>query len=644
MHEALIVCGGLEPPRSQGDDLIELDVSRDAPAARRIDFDTTKLCAPLVDDLPDVLADALELAAYVFCADRLVKRGGSKAGRGIGSEWQRHLRFRIPVRCSAVWQRADVHSTLVATLSFLSGDRFSFEFHASRRPVSLEPHLGFSDSNAQTIRPDLLLLFSGGLDSLAGVARDVIGAGRKAILVTHHSANAIIDLQHRLANEIEARTPPGTVFYLPVRLRRGQDQPCEHSQRLRSFLFATLGMAYARMFGLDTVTFYENGITSFNLPIAEHVLGTRASRTTHPKVLASYGRLFSLLLGEPVSVVNPFLWQTKTDIVRTVASHGCADLIGLTTSCASVRDYSMTRRQCGVCSQCVERRMAMLAAGIDEKEAYATDMLLGPVTAPTALTMIGGHLLRARRLSTMSRHAFLSNHGQAFRALGEIGPSVAEAAERTFLLHQRYGTEFVAAVEQALGQHATIDGMRAIHSSSLLDMLLKRPAQERPFLDPTEQAASASDQAASAPPVRAGTIVLAIDHSRKRVIFSDGPILTSNHYRIVSALNEHRQAQIDNGMQLPNCSYLATRRLMESVVMEEDTLRTNVSRLRSKLNREFEAHTGYRLDQQDVIQSSEWQGYRLNPYVMVVAPQNLVQRPQTSRKSRATVTPPAVTA
>jgi len=646
MREALIVCGGLAAPTAGRErELVELDVSRDAPSGRRIDFDTTKLCAPLADDLPDVLADALELAAYVYCADRLVTRGGGKAGRLIGSEWQRHLTFRIPVRCYDLWQRPQVRSTLVDTLSFLSGDRFNFEFEPTTRPVSLDPHLGFGDRNAQTIRPDQVMLFSGGLDSLAGVARDVIGAGRRAILVTHQSANAIIDLQDRLAQQIEARTRPGSVFYLPFRLRRGKDQPREHSQRLRSFLFATLGMAYARMFFLNTVQFYENGITSFNLPVAEHVVGTRASRTTHPQVLNAYGKLFSLLLGTSVSFVNPFLWNTKTDVVRMIDGNGCRDLIRLTTSCAAVRGYSMTRQQCGVCSQCVERRMAMIAAGVEEtEEPYGTDILLGPVKEATALTMIGGHLLRARRLSDMSQHAFLSNYGQAFRSFASIGASPAAAAEQTYRLHNRYGKEFVDAVHLKLSRYATIDGLRCIQGQSLLGMLQNRSHDARPYADPIESEAPAAVQAAAIREVVPRTIVLAIDCHKKQITFADGLVLGGNTYRIIEALHAHSKAMIDTGVEPLSCPHLQTRTLTQHLKMEETALRQNIKRLRNRLEKHYAAFTGYPLDREDVVQGREWQGYRLNPHVVVVEPERLVARPKTSRKSAFGVTPPGMQA
>jgi hypothetical protein len=76
------------------------------------------------------------------------------------------------------------------------------------------------------------------------------------------------------------------------------------------------------MIGLSRLRFYENGVVSLNLPPSAQVVGARASRTTHPGVLAGFGALFTALLGKEFVVQNPFLWDTKTDVVKRVAGPG----------------------------------------------------------------------------------------------------------------------------------------------------------------------------------------------------------------------------------------------------------------------------------------------------------------------------------
>lgn len=637
MPETLVLCGGATGSGRDRGKLLELDVRPGADAARRIDFSTDSVAAPLLDDLPDVISDALEVAAYVYGADRLVRRGGSRAPKGIGSEWERQFRFRIPVRQPSVWQTSEVRAALVEVLSFLSGDRFEFVFEQAIGPVSLEPYLGFADPNAQVIRPDQVILFSGGLDSLAGVARDVVGSGHRAILVSHQSANVTTHLQNELAGAIAERTPPRQTFHAPVRVRRGSEQPLEYSQRLRSFLFATLGMAYASMFGLKSVQFYENGITSFNLPVAEHVLGTRASRTTHPRVLAGYEKLFSALLDEPVAFTNPFLWNTKADIVRMISEHGCADLLPLTTSCAAVRNLSMTGLQCGTCSQCVERRVAMAAAGLERLEKkYECDMFLGPIEDPQGITMVEGHLLRARRLATMTQRGFAARHGQTFRALSSVADTPQRVMQDMFNLHQRYGVEFEQVVNQQLARHATVDGMRAIRHPSLLGMLLPEPAERAVYRDPVEIEPPASQQAVKPRP-NIGTIVLAIDEDRKRVMFTDGPILTGRQYEFLKILAHKAREARATGRPL-DPPHISTRELLKRMNTNDVNLRRIVERTRSKLRKTFEETTHYLLSPHDIIESDRWRGYRLNPSVAVVSPEEMPVARAMSRSPRDSVT------
>jgi hypothetical protein len=49
-------------------------------------------------DLPPLLVDLLEIAAYVYSADQAVPKGGTQSF-DYGNSWDRSLRFRIAVRC-----------------------------------------------------------------------------------------------------------------------------------------------------------------------------------------------------------------------------------------------------------------------------------------------------------------------------------------------------------------------------------------------------------------------------------------------------------------------------------------------------------------------------------------------------------------
>ena len=126
-------------------------------------------------NVPDVLADLLEVASYVYAADSAISRGGeidAQMGRG----WRRKFRFEIPVRLPGLWSSDPVLSALVETLGFLSDDSYEFEFKATIDAPIKEEYFEFKDKEETSFMPDEVILFSGGLDSLSGTGR---GTGRE---------------------------------------------------------------------------------------------------------------------------------------------------------------------------------------------------------------------------------------------------------------------------------------------------------------------------------------------------------------------------------------------------------------------------------------------------------------------------------
>ena len=85
---------------------------------------------------------------------------------------------------------------------------------------------------------------------------------------------------------------------------------------MRSFLYVSIGATVAQMLGQRNVRFYENGVVSLNLPVSAQVVGSRATRTTHPRVLEDFGKLIGLVAGSTFTVENPFKWQTKGEVIE----------------------------------------------------------------------------------------------------------------------------------------------------------------------------------------------------------------------------------------------------------------------------------------------------------------------------------------
>lgn len=625
MPERRVFCGDLTTSRRRSDDL-HIDLNATAGLPTRVNLEIGDLSKPLADPIPEELIDLLEIATYVFCADQFTKRGSSQM-KHMGAEWRRQFRFRIPVRRTDVWTDPEIAEALKETLGFLSEDEYEFSFERASHLRPLQIYLPLNDPAAQKIMPEEVVLFSGGLDSLTGAVEAMVGDKKRVALVSHRSSNMIASKQTGLSAELRERTPPKTFFYVPVSINKGHEEATEFTQRTRSFMFATLGFVVARMFGRHDLSFYENGVVSINLPISEHVLGARASRTTHPRFIVDCSRLFSLLLSNEFKINNPYLWKTKTDVVRTLADRGCPDLIARSFSCTRVREATRENRHCGVCSQCIDRRFAILAAGLsayDPPENYAVDLFTGAQKAGADLTMVESYVLRAQKLASMSQEAFAANYGQIFRAIPYLSGSAEENVIKLWDLHRRHAHDVTSVIDGELKAKASIEAVLSLPPTSLLSMVLSPIAAQPAYSDPIEAEPAAPQQAvADTHDYSWRRIRFALDSASHEVIFEGGLIFAGVMFHLIAALAEDFASDLATGRGPREYRYLKAAKLAERLRIDLPSLRRRVSRARRKLEAGFLNRFDQQLDSEDIIQSKEWNGYRLNPYLQLLNPAQL---------------------
>jgi 7-cyano-7-deazaguanine synthase in queuosine biosynthesis len=612
----------LRPTRNIADAL-HLDVNAPPGSSNRVNLRLEDLSRPLADVIPDQLVDLLEIAAYVYCADQFTSRG-TNLMTDMGVRWRRRFHFRIPVRCSHVWRQPEVGMVLRDTLNFLSEDEFEFDFAEAKDSLPFQSYLDFGDPSAQVISPDEVILFSGGLDSLAGTVDALIRRQKKVILVSHQGSKLIASKQNALVSALRDRTTKGSLFHIPTVINKGQEEATEFTQRTRSLMFASLGLIVARMFGRNALSFYENGVVSINLPIAEHVLGSRASRTTHPRVLSDFGKLFSVLLDEQFTVENPYLWKTKSDVVRIIAESNCSDLVSSTLSCTRVREATKTGLHCGVCSQCIDRRFGVLGAGMaahEPADSYAVDLFTGAHDAGPDLTMIESYVARAQKLGTMSEQGFLASYGQIFRLLSHLEGPADENARRVWDLHRRHGMEITSAVNAAMKEHASIAHALTLPPSSLLSMIASPVAQQPRYVDSIEAEPTAAAQAADDKhDYNVPQIVLELNTVEEKVIFRGGIEFGGSIYSLVAALAQEVEKDLAAGTPTAQRRFVEGWRLADRLKVEEPIMRRRVARARRKIETAFRETHHLSLERDDVIQNVDRQGYRLSPYVLLLKP------------------------
>jgi hypothetical protein len=466
--ERLVLCGGAEPSGGAGSDPEPVRLWLSGPH-RNVHRHLDDVLASMYTEVPAVFLDLIDLACYVYAADQAIVRGGGGVA-DCGDAWRRNLVFHVPVREPDFWRADPVRDALVSALSFLSEDEYRFEFAPLDEPINLLLDCGGTAFDGYV---EDVVMFSGGLDSLAGAVQETVTDRRKVLLLNHRSTDKVVPRHEALLAGLAGHAGDARPHHVRVRVNKDKPLGRAFTQRPRSFLFAALGATFATMIGLNRLRFYENGVVSLNLPLSAQVVGARASRTTHPRVLAEFGRLVSLLTGKPFRVENRFLWATKADVVRTIAAAGCGDLIGRSTSCGHTWELTRQHTHCGRCSQCVDRRVAVLAAeqeAHDPGDAYGVDLLTGARPKGQDRVLLAAYLETANQVERMTDLQFVTRFGgELSRAVPFIGGPPEEAARGVLDLYRRHARDVTGVVDRAIAEHR-----RAIRRRELPDTCLVR--------------------------------------------------------------------------------------------------------------------------------------------------------------------------
>lgn len=425
----------------------------------------------MMDNVPSAFVDLLEIATYVYCADQAVTRGGDGVNN-LGADWRRRLFFRIPVREPDLWSSKKVRSALLTTLGFLSEDEYDFEFTKLTDGPPVQEYL-FTGQNDGPERIEEVALFSGGLDSLGGAVQEAVVDKRRIALITHQPTRKLVRRYRKLTRELTERSALEPMF-VPVTINKSKVLGREYTQRSRSFLYMALGATVAQMLGLARIRFYENGVISFNFPPSAQVVGARATRTTHPQVMNGYAEILSLVAGRRFDVENPFLWKTKADVVGGIVSAGCGDLIRFSTSCTHTWEMTNLHPHCGACSQCIDRRFAVLAAGaetLDPEEGYKVKLLVDGRDEDETRTLLGSYVETANEVGRMAPLDFFSRFGEISRVLRHIDGSADATALKIYELYKKQAQQVTSVVDGAIAKHAKEIRERTLPASCLLRLV-----------------------------------------------------------------------------------------------------------------------------------------------------------------------------
>lgn len=355
---------------------LSFDIATDGP---RVDWesgfrlDDAHIAFGLGAVLTSRLSDLLDIAMAAYVTDRLRARRPPRSREG--DAWSRRLSVRIAVRDAVFWRHPDVHGDLLDLLGWLTDDVWEFEFtagHPQPRFAESQPPL-FPDPPAAGSR---FGLFSGGLDSFLGAARDAAGDPNELVLVSATTSNPMGALQQRTLSALRGATGARVRGLLvPVGLRAetirrltGRREAPEASQRTRGMVFLVLGAVAAVTGGARELRVYENGVGAMNLPLTEAQYGSRNTRAMRPETLVKAARLVSRVAEVPFTIVNPSFERTKAEMCAAVPD-AVRDAVTQTVSC----DTGLTHRAsrvplCGTCTSCLLRRQALRVGGLRDRD------------------------------------------------------------------------------------------------------------------------------------------------------------------------------------------------------------------------------------------------------------------------------------
>jgi Queuosine biosynthesis protein QueC len=574
-NEHLVLCGGAT---AQGKgDAARLQLNLHGTSAN-VRLEIEDISRRLIANISPVHADLLEIASYIYAADSAIPRGGSTDAQ-LGARWRRKLRLVIPARKPELWSSEPVIASLIETVSFLSDDDYEFEFCLLKNPPTAESYFQLSGVTDVRFTPDVVILFSGGLDSFAGTIEELGAHDKRVALVSHRSAGKITAAQNYLISQLRRRFGSDRILHVPVRVNLKDDLGKEPTRRTRSFMFAVLGEVTAQLLDLKRICFFENGVVILNLPPVGQVVGARATRTTHPQALAGFRRLLSAALGQSFDVSNPYAWITKSEVIERIAQNECSDLIRHTRSCTRVHAMTKMYPHCGKCSQCIDRRFAVLAAsqeGEDPGEAYSVDLLLGKREAGPDREMALSFVRSASIVNQMQDVEFFGRYGETSRVVGYFQDLATTVAGRIVGLYRRHAKAVCNVFDDTIKASASKIREGTLAADCLLSLVVgqggERSAYCAPGFPPAQRIMAAQE------------IRMSIVEDGKRVVFQRWGELQGANADLIIALAELFRSAARKELSPERYPFFETPKLKRRLNCGSDeVLRRRVLRCRNKI-------------------------------------------------------------
>lgn len=451
----IILCGGVNLPRKYKKyakaHIHHLSFNPSNPN-HNVNLDLPHFINSLNCHFPDRIKDLLEIAGFVYAADRMIARGANNSVEY--HSWSRELNFLIKVRDFSFWSNPQISKSLSEALTFVSGDqKHTFTFESGGSDIGQRNLYDHEAIRLDKKENSIIGLFSGGLDSLAGALEILTTTDKNLILVSHRSNTTGVSKIQKGIHNLLNKDFPGRIQYFPFYCNLHGERAVEETQRTRIFLYTAIAYSLSVLASENEIHVFENGVTSLNFSKRADLINARASRTTHPKTLKLLEDFYSVVGEKNRPIIHPFLYNTKTDIFNKIKAADKVSYINSTISCTKtfLRFENNTQAtHCGGCSQCVDRRLAAFASGLQDFDAiYDTDISKDPINDPESRTHLHDYIRAIVRYNSLTEMNF---QYEMLSALTDVVPYLdgtrpSERAMRIFDLLKVHTNQVLNAIK-----------------------------------------------------------------------------------------------------------------------------------------------------------------------------------------------------
>jgi hypothetical protein len=264
---------------------------------------------------------------------------------------------------------------------------------------------------------------------------------------------------------------------------------------------------------------------------------------------------------------------------------------------------------CGQCSQCIDRRFAVLAAGQehdDPADAYKVDLLFDGRGPGPDREMSLAYIRSASKVGQMTDVGFFTLYGETSRIVSHFNEPAGTVARRIYELHRRHAAAVCRVFDAGVDANKADIRNGSLPPDCLLSLVVGQHSEITSY-----------PPLATAPTIIEAPlqeIRMSIDEVGKHVVFERwGEIKGVGAELLIALAAPFREAR-EGELAPEGYPYLTKDRLARQLNCESDeVLRRRVLRCRNAINGLAEQAGDPELPIGAVIESSQWHGYRLNP-------------------------------